>query len=69
MMEQPTPSVEKLPPLLALPLPLKQQICTFLDEPHNLCSLSTTHPLYSASVHTSWVFFRPKDQEVSAMDC
>lgn len=36
MIELPKPLEKKLPPLLALPLPLEQLCFTYLDEPHNL---------------------------------
>lgn len=50
--EQPTPPEKNLPPLLALPLPLKQRIFSYLDEPHNLSPvfLRRTHPLLRRSI-------------------
>lgn len=52
MTEQPTPPEKKLPPLLALPLPLKQRVFAYLDEPHNLSLflLRRTHPILRRSI-------------------
>lgn len=50
--EQPPAPEKKLPPLLALPLPLKQHIFAYLDEPHNLSLffLRRTHPILRQSI-------------------
>ena len=50
--EQPTSLDKKLPPFLALPLPLQQRIFTYLDEPHNLSLffLRRAHPTLRQSI-------------------
>ncbi len=52
MIEQPTSPMKKLPPLLALPLPLKQRIFTYLDKPHDisLIFLRRTHRILRQSI-------------------
>lgn len=55
--------------LLALPLPLKQRLFNYLDDPHklSLIFLRLAHPTLRKS-NTAWLPFEPTDQEVPALD-
>lgn len=59
MAEPPTSPEHKLPPLLALPLPLKQRIFAYLDDldqPHDLSLLflRRTHRILRQSIHRGY---------------